>query len=82
MSQFPTAHPGPQTLFEKVWQQHLVAEPAGEPPLLYIDLQLVHEVTSPQAFEGLRLAGRKLRRPDRSVFASDAGGPAEIRDRK
>jgi 3-isopropylmalate/(R)-2-methylmalate dehydratase large subunit len=40
----------PQTLFEKVWQQHVVAEPAGEPTLLYIDLHLVHEVTSPQAF--------------------------------
>ena len=49
----------PKTLFEKVWQQHLVAEPAGEPSILYIDLHLVHEVTSPQAFEGLRLAGRK-----------------------
>lgn len=54
----------PKTLFEKVWQQHLVAEPKGEPTLLYIDLQLVHEVTSPQAFEGLRIAGRKVRRPD------------------
>ena len=50
-------------MFEKVWQQHVVAEPAGEPTILYIDLQLVHEVTSPQAFEGLRLAGRKLRSP-------------------
>ena len=48
----------PQTLFEKVWQQHVVAEPAGEPTLIYIDLHLVHEVTSPQAFDGLRLAGR------------------------
>jgi 3-isopropylmalate/(R)-2-methylmalate dehydratase large subunit len=41
----------PRTLFEKVWQQHVVAEPQGEPTILYIDLQLVHEVTSPQAFE-------------------------------
>ena len=49
----------PKTLFEKVWEQHVVAEPEGEPTLLYIDLQLVHEVTSPQAFEGLRLSGRE-----------------------
>ena len=42
----------PKTLFEKVWEQHVVVEPQGEPTLLYIDLQLVHEVTSPQAFEG------------------------------
>ncbi len=62
-------------MFEKVWQQHLVAEPAGEPPLLYIDLQLVHEVTSPQAFEGLRLAGRKLRRPDRHIATVDHNVP-------
>ncbi len=75
MSEFPTTHPGPRTLFEKVWQQHLVAEPAGEPPLLYIDLQLVHEVTSPQAFEGLRLAGRKLRRPDRHIATVDHNVP-------
>ena len=54
-----------KTLFEKVWESHLVAEPAGEPSLLYIDLHLLHEVTSPQAFEGLRLAGRAVRRPDR-----------------
>ena len=57
----------PKTLFEKVWEQHVVAEPKGEPTLLYIDLQLLHEVTSPQAFEGLRLAGRKVRRPDRCI---------------
>ena len=43
------------TMFEKIWDQHLVAEPSGQPPLLYIDLHLVHEVTSPQAFEGLRI---------------------------
>ncbi len=58
-----TSTTAPRTLFEKVWQSHLVAEPAGEPALLYIDLQLVHEVTSPQAFDGLRLANRKVRRP-------------------
>ncbi|HEX3438292.1 MAG TPA: aconitase family protein, partial [Pseudacidobacterium sp.] len=60
-----------KTLFEKVWEQHLVAEPANEPALLYIDLHLVHEVTSPQAFDGLRIAGRKLRRPDRTVATVD-----------
>ncbi|WP_419804081.1 3-isopropylmalate dehydratase large subunit [Terriglobus sp.] len=68
-----TSHP--RTLFEKNWQQHIVAEPAGEPPLLYIDLQLVHEVTSPQAFDGLRLAGRKLRRPDRHIATVDHNVP-------
>jgi 3-isopropylmalate/(R)-2-methylmalate dehydratase large subunit len=72
----------PRTLFEKVWQQHLVAEPAGEPALLYIDLQLVHEVTSPQAFDGLRLAGRKVRRPDRTVATVDHNVPTtSIADR-
>jgi len=65
----------PKTLFEKVWEQHVVAEPKGEPTLLYIDLQLLHEVTSPQAFEGLRLAGRKVRRPDRSVATVDHNVP-------
>ena len=59
----------PKTLFEKVWEQHVVVEPKGEPTLLYIDLQLLHEVTSPQAFEGLRLAGRKARRPGRQQVA-------------
>ncbi len=72
----------PQTLFEKVWQQHLVAEPAGEPAILYIDLQLVHEVTSPQAFEGLRMAGRKLRRPDRHIATVDHNVPTtSVHDR-
>src|ERR1700749_3821744 len=65
----------PKTLFEKVWEQHVVVEPKGEPTILYIDLQLVHEVTSPQAFEGLRLAGRKLRRPDRTVATVDHNVP-------
>jgi 3-isopropylmalate/(R)-2-methylmalate dehydratase large subunit len=65
----------PRTLFEKVWQQHVVAEPAGEPTILYIDLQLVHEVTSPQAFEGLRLAGRKLRQPERHIATVDHNVP-------
>jgi 3-isopropylmalate/(R)-2-methylmalate dehydratase large subunit len=72
----------PRTLFEKVWQSHLVASPAGEPALLYIDLQLVHEVTSPQAFDGLRLANRKVRRPDRTVATVDHNVPTtSIADR-
>ena len=70
-----TANSTPRTLFEKVWEQHLVAEPQGEPTLLYIDLHLVHEVTSPQAFDGLRLAGRKLRRPDRTLATVDHNVP-------
>jgi 3-isopropylmalate/(R)-2-methylmalate dehydratase large subunit len=72
----------PKTLFEKVWQQHVVTEPAGEPTILYIDLQLVHEVTSPQAFEGLRLTGRPLRNPDRHVATVDHNVPTtSIHDR-
>jgi 3-isopropylmalate/(R)-2-methylmalate dehydratase large subunit len=63
------------TLFEKVWQQHVVLEQPGEPALLYIDLHLVHEVTSPQAFEGLRLAGRRVRRPDLTVATMDHNVP-------
>ena len=56
-----------KTLFEKVWEAHEVRPGGPEgPPLLYIDLHLVHEVTSPQAFDGLRLAGRVVRRPDRT----------------
>ena len=55
------------TLFEKIWQAHVVDEKPGEPALIYIDLHLVHEVTSPQAFEGLRLAGRAVRRPDLTI---------------
>jgi 3-isopropylmalate/(R)-2-methylmalate dehydratase large subunit len=65
----------PKTLFEKVWDQHVVVEPEGEPTLIYVDLQLVHEVTSPQAFEGLRLAGRKVRRPDRTIATVDHNVP-------
>jgi 3-isopropylmalate/(R)-2-methylmalate dehydratase large subunit len=77
-----TTNTTPRTLFEKVWNQHLVAEPAGEPSLLYIDLHLVHEVTSPQAFDGLRLAGRKLRRPDRTIATVDHNVPtSSIADR-
>jgi len=65
----------PKTLFEKVWESHIVAEPKGEPALLYIDLHLIHEVTSPQAFDGLRIAGRKVRRPNRSIATVDHNVP-------
>src|ERR671927_922775 len=62
----------PQTLFEKIWQRHEVA-----PGLIYIDLHLVHEVTSPQAFDGLRLAGRTVRRPDRTLATADHNVPTD-----
>jgi 3-isopropylmalate/(R)-2-methylmalate dehydratase large subunit len=70
-----------KTLFEKVWERHVVVEPKGEPTVLYIDLQLLHEVTSPQAFEGLRLAGRKVRRPDRCIATVDHNIPTTIEAR-
>jgi 3-isopropylmalate/(R)-2-methylmalate dehydratase large subunit len=63
------------TLFDKIWDAHVVDERPGEPALLYIDLHLVHEVTSPQAFEGLRLAGRRVRRPDLTVATMDHNVP-------
>jgi 3-isopropylmalate/(R)-2-methylmalate dehydratase large subunit len=65
----------PMTLPEKLWQRHLVHEADGEPDLLYIDLHLVHEVTSPQAFEGLRMSGRTVRRPDLTVATEDHNVP-------
>lgn len=66
----------PLTLAEKVWRDHLVAEGSdGTPDLLYVDLHLVHEVTSPQAFDGLRLAGRKVRRPDLTIATEDHNTP-------
>jgi 3-isopropylmalate/(R)-2-methylmalate dehydratase large subunit len=64
-----------KTLSEKVWDRHLVRTAEGEPDLLYIDLHLVHEVTSPQAFDGLRLAGRPVRRPDLTVATMDHNVP-------
>jgi 3-isopropylmalate/(R)-2-methylmalate dehydratase large subunit len=65
----------PQTLAEKVWDRHVVRSAPGEPDLLYIDLHLVHEVTSPQAFDGLRLAGRGVRRPELTVATEDHNVP-------
>ncbi|HEY3105023.1 MAG TPA: 3-isopropylmalate dehydratase large subunit [Pyrinomonadaceae bacterium] len=69
----------PRTLFEKVWDAHVVRSTEGEPDLLYIDLHLVHEVTSPQAFDGLRAAGRKVRRPDLTVATIDHNVPTTDR---
>jgi 3-isopropylmalate/(R)-2-methylmalate dehydratase large subunit len=63
------------TLFERVWDAHVVREEPDGPALLYVDLHLIHEVTSPQAFEGLRLAGRRVRRPDRSLATMDHNVP-------
>src|SRR3712207_5797666 len=68
-----------QTLSEKVWERHVVQRTAGEPDLLYIDLHLVHEVTSPQAFDGLRLARRTVRRPDLTVATMDHNVPTTDR---
>ncbi|MFI5046149.1 MAG: 3-isopropylmalate dehydratase large subunit [Acidimicrobiia bacterium] len=64
-----------RTLSEKVWERHVVRRAEGEPDLLYVDLHLVHEVTSPQAFDGLRLAGRTVRRPDLTVATMDHNVP-------
>lgn len=61
-----------QTMFEKIWEAHEVRE-----NLIYIDLHLVHEVTSPQAFEGLRMTGRELRRPDKTVATADHNVPTD-----
>jgi 3-isopropylmalate/(R)-2-methylmalate dehydratase large subunit len=70
-----------KTLSEKIWADHLVRRAEGQPDLLYIDLHLVHEVTSPQAFEGLRLAGRKVRRPDLTLATVDHNVPTRDRDK-
>src|SRR5437868_767731 len=65
------------TLFDKLWSDHVVCEPPGEPALLFVDLHLIHEVTSPQAFDGLRLAGRKVRRTDLSIATMDHNVPTD-----
>ena len=67
--------PPPRTLFDKVWDAHVVRRAPGEPDLLYIDLHLLHEVTSPQAFAGLRLSGRRVRRPGLTVATMDHNVP-------
>ncbi len=71
----------PLTLFDKVWEQHVVHRADGEPDLMYIDLHLVHEVTSPQAFESLALAGRSVRRPELTLATIDHAVPTTRRDR-
>src|SRR6267154_2627040 len=68
-----------RTLFEKIWDAHLVAQPDARSPIVYIDLHLVHEVTSPQAFDGLRTAGRRVRQPGRTVATVDHNIPTEPR---
>jgi 3-isopropylmalate/(R)-2-methylmalate dehydratase large subunit len=70
----------PKTLFEKIWDAHVVAQEQGSPAVLYIDLHLVHEVTSPQAFEGLRKRGIKVRRPDKTFATLDHSIPTHSRD--
>jgi 3-isopropylmalate/(R)-2-methylmalate dehydratase large subunit len=67
-----------RTLAEKVWEQHVVRRADGEPDLLYIDLHLIHEVTSPQAFDGLRMAGREIRRPDLTIATEDHNVPTVL----
>ncbi len=69
----------PLTIYDKIWQAHVVHEEEGRPSLIYIDKHFVHEVTSPQAFEGLRLAGRKVRRPDLTVATMDHNVPTTDR---
>src|SRR5215510_4205710 len=69
----------PHTLFEKLWEAHVVRKSEGQPSLLYIDLHLVHEVTSPQAFDGLRVAGRTVRRPELTVATADHNVPTTDR---
>jgi 3-isopropylmalate/(R)-2-methylmalate dehydratase large subunit len=69
----------PRTLFDKIWDSHIVDQEAGGPCVLYIDRHLVHEVTSPQAFEGLRMAGRKVRRPEMTIAVADHNVPTTDR---
>ena len=68
-----------KTMFQKIWESHIVREDPGKPTLLYVDLHLVHEVTSPQAFEGLRTSGRTVRRPDLTVATADHNVPTSDR---
>ena len=68
-----------KTIIEKIWDKHVVYEEEGKPDLLYIDLHLIHEVTSPQAFEGFRLNNRKVRRPDLNFATMDHNVPTRNR---
>ena len=69
----------PRTLFDKIWDAHLVLRQEDGSSILYIDRQLVHEVTSPQAFEGLRMTGRKVRRPEATLAVADHNVPTTDR---
>src|ERR1700752_720051 len=69
----------PQTIIEKIWAQHIVAQRENAPALMYVDLHLVHEVTSPQAFDGLRRRGLKVRRPDLTIATTDHSAPTTDR---
>ncbi|MCI0351684.1 MAG: aconitase family protein, partial [Acidobacteriales bacterium] len=71
--------PAPRTMYEKIWQAHLVHEEPGKPALIYIDRHLIHEGTSPQAFAGLKEAGRKVRRPDLTFAVMDHSVPTKNR---
>ena len=71
----------PKNIYEKIWAAHLVCEPKDQDPILYIDRHYVHEVTSPQAFEGLRISGRKVRRPDLTFATMDHNIPTVNRDK-
>lgn len=70
------------TLFDKIWDRHVLAGKEGEAQLLYVDGHLIHEVTSPQAFSGLRLTGRKLRRPDLTYAVMDHNTPTTKKERE
>lgn len=73
--------PQPRTLYEKIWDDHVIREQDDGTCLIYIDRHLVHEVTSPQAFEGLRMAGRKVSRPDRTLAVADHNVPTSDRSK-
>ena len=82
MSPEPSQSSRPRTLYDKIWDAHLVHEAPDGTALLYIDRHLVHEVTSPQAFEGLRLAGRKVRHPEKTLAVVDHNVPTTDRSGK
>ena len=81
MSEIKNETKKPKTLFDKVWEKHVITGEPEEAQLLYIDLHLIHEVTSPQAFSGLRLAGRKVRRPDLTFGTMDHNTPTIMSQR-
>ena len=70
-----------RTLYDKIWDEHLVSSAEGELPVIYIDRHLVHEVTSPQAFEGLRMAGRTVRHPEKTLAVPDHNVPTDKANR-